>query len=173
LYLLERIIKKSIETLLNITDEILRRKTYGIWVKSEEFKTQESTLSISRGQSKRFLIYNHRVSDFTYSKFFETLELLIPEVSKVFYAKASLYSWVKNQKRNTEIEVNWHPMGTLPMGSDGTTSICDSNLECHSLKNVFILSPAVFNRGSNGNPTFTSLALCSRLVNETLESRRS
>lgn len=171
LYPLERIAKKIIETLFDVTDRILRRKTYGIWVKSEEFKTQDSTIFIDRAHSKSLLVYNHRVSEITYSKFFETLNLLIPEVSKVFNARAFLYSWVKNNERNAGIEINWHPMGTLPMGTERTTSICDLNLECHELKNVFILSPAVFNRGSNGNPTFTTLALCSRLVNETLESR--
>ena len=172
LYPLERAFKKIIETIFEVTDQILKRKTYGIWVKSEEFKTQKSTLSIDRDHSKSYLVYNHQVSEITYSKFFETLELLIPEVSKLFNAKASLYPWVKNNERNAGIEVNWHPMGTLPMGADKTKSICDLNLECHELRNVFIISPAVFNRGSNGNPTFTSLALCCRLVNEILGSRK-
>jgi choline dehydrogenase-like flavoprotein len=169
---LERVAKKIIDILFEVKDRISRRKTYGIWVKSEEFKTQESTLSMGSDGSKSLLVYNHQVSDITYSKFFETLELLIPEVNKIFAARASLYSWVKNHERNAGIEVNWHPMGTLPMGSDRTKNICDLNLECHELRNVFIVSPAVFNRGSNGNPTFTSLALASRLVNETLAFRQ-
>ena len=84
----------------------------------------------------------------------------------MFKAKIKLYKWVKNRSRNPRFETNWHPMGTLPMGSNADTSICDSALQLHSNDGVYVLSPAVFKRGSNGNPTFTTLALASKLLDE-------
>jgi choline dehydrogenase-like flavoprotein len=84
----------------------------------------------------------------------------------MFNAKLKPYEWVLKRHRNPKIEVNWHPMGTLPMGVDVETNICGPHLQVHSNEGLYILSPAVFNRGSNGNPTFTALALASRLVKE-------
>ena len=58
---------------------------------------------------------------------------------------------------------NWHPMGTTRMGADPRYSVVDPNLAIHGTPNCYVLSASVFPTGSNSNPTFTTLALASRL----------
>jgi choline dehydrogenase-like flavoprotein len=55
-------------------------------------------------------------------------------------------------------------MGTAKMGLESSNSICNSNLQIHGIDNLYLLSGAVFPSGSNTNPTFTVLALASRLI---------
>ncbi len=163
-YYLERVIKKNFEQVARLLDFFLGRITYGVWIKSEEFANSCSNLSLN--SSNQGLIYNHQVSNLTYQQLYKALDLLLPEVERNLGVRIDRFRWVRKRARNIQLEVNWHPMGTLPMGPDASTCVCDENLEVHAMKKVFILSPAVFNRGSNGNPTFTSLALASRLVDE-------
>jgi choline dehydrogenase-like flavoprotein len=166
LRVLERIYKLIDKKILDFVDGLTGAQTYGLWVKSEEFRNLDSRVSIDRNISGGVLIYDHQVSDISYSKIFEVLDILLPKVGEMFNAEVKTYEWVKKRKRNAKFEVNWHPMGTLPMGFNSESSICDPQLQLHSNKGIFIVSPAVFNRGSNGNPTFTTLALASKLVDE-------
>lgn len=166
LQILERVFKLISQKILEIVDLLMGVRTYGLWAKSEEFGNYDSRVYISAQTSGEVLVYDHQVSNLTYSKLFEVIEILVPKVAEMFTAKITTYEWVKNQRRNPRFETNWHPMGTLPMGSNVETSICDPDLQLHSNEGVYILSSAVFNRGSNGNPTFTTLALASKLVEE-------
>jgi choline dehydrogenase-like flavoprotein len=165
-FFLERAYRLLRHYLLGIIDSLGGVKTYGIWVKSEEFRYSNSKVEIEDDNPKSRLIYDHKVSELSYTKLFDSLELLLPRLATMFNAKLKPYEWVLKRHRNPKIEVNWHPMGTLPMGVDVETNICGPHLQVHSNEGLYILSPAVFNRGSNGNPTFTALALASRLVKE-------
>lgn len=164
LYYLERFLRKIYEILAQFYDRLLGRFTFGVWLKSEEFANRGSTLSLD--SSKDSLVYDHQVSNLSYDQLYKAINLLIPEVEKNLEVSIDLFRWVQRRSKNVNLEINWHPMGTLPMGVDPTTHICDNNLEVHGKNRVFILSPAIFNRGSNGNPTFTTLALASRMVKE-------
>ena len=83
---------------------------------------------------------------------------------KNFSSKIKFYNGVTDiAKINKFFGPNWHPMGTTRMGLNQQLSICDENLEIYGAKNCFILSASVFPSGSNSNPTFTTLALASRL----------
>ena len=173
LQILERVSKLMSENILDIVDFFRGIRTFGLWVKSEEFGNSNSRVFISTHTSGEVLVYDHQVSDLTYSKLFEVIEILVPRVAQMFNAKITIYEWVKNQSRNPRFETNWHPMGTLPMGSNADTSICDPALQLHSNDGVYVLSPAVFKRGSNGNPTFTTLALASKLLDEKFSFSRT
>jgi choline dehydrogenase-like flavoprotein len=54
-------------------------------------------------------------------------------------------------------------MGTTRMGVDPKNSVVNEDLALHGVPNCYVLSASVFPTGSNSNPTFTTLALASRL----------
>ncbi len=166
LHFFERAFKLLRHIVLGSVEAFMGFKTYGLWAKSEEFKNPHSRVYISMGVGDDVLAYAHRVSQLTYSKFFEALGTLLPKVGEMFNADIVVYEWVKAQRRNPKFEVNWHPMGTMPMGVNANFNACDPALQLHSNEGIYIVSAAVFNRGSNGNPTFTTLALASKLVEE-------
>jgi choline dehydrogenase-like flavoprotein len=166
LRVVERVYKLIRHNVLEILDTLKGVQTYGLWAKSEEFRNFNSCVSIGTNLIGEVLVYDHRVSDLSYSKIYDVLDILLPKVGEMFGAKIATYEWVKKRRRNASFGVNWHPMGTLPMGHNPESSICDPQLQLHSNEGIYIVSPAVFNRGSNGNPTFTALALASKLVEE-------
>lgn len=170
LYYGERLYKLTLHHFYEGLDNLRKCKSFGIYVKSEELRNEESLVKTEVSINGDKLVYNHKVSQRSYDKFYETLDTLLPRVRNLFNAKLELYDWVDKHQRNPGIEANWHPMGTLPMGVDLRTSVCDSTLQVHQNEGLYILSPAVFNRGSNGNPTFTTLALASKLVKEKFEN---
>jgi choline dehydrogenase-like flavoprotein len=160
-------LRKILALILDLVDSIFGRVTFGVWVKSEEFRNASSKLTKeSRGVDSR-LIYSHEVSDYSYAQFYKSLDLLDQEVARAFRVNIKFFGWARKKRRSRKLEINWHPMGTLPFGENSFGNVCDENLSLHGAKNVFLLTAAVFNRGSNGNPTFTTLALASRLARET------
>jgi choline dehydrogenase-like flavoprotein len=58
---------------------------------------------------------------------------------------------------------SYHPMGGLRMGVDPATSVVDTNLKVHGVKNLYVASCAVYPSGGSSNPTFTLMALAMRL----------
>lgn len=61
---------------------------------------------------------------------------------------------------------SFHMMGGLRMGTDPSSSVVDSSLQVHGVRNLRILSCAVFPTGGSSNPTFTMLALGLRLADQ-------
>lgn len=55
-----------------------------------------------------------------------------------------------------------HVMGTLRMGTDATTSVCDAWQRFHELDNLYSMDGAVFPSSSGYNPTLTIIALALR-----------
>ena len=62
-----------------------------------------------------------------------------------------------------------HPSGSTRMGSDPKNSVVDSDLACHAVRNISVLSPSVFPSAGSANPMLTLLCLAFRLA-ETLGS---
>jgi choline dehydrogenase-like flavoprotein len=60
----------------------------------------------------------------------------------------------------------FHMMGGLRMGTDPSSSVVDSTLKVHGIRNLRVLSCAVFPTGGSSNPTFTMLALGLRLADQ-------
>jgi choline dehydrogenase-like flavoprotein len=58
----------------------------------------------------------------------------------------------------------FHMMGGTRMGVDPATSVVDSSLKVHGVRNLYIVSCSVFPTGGSSNPTFTMMALALRLA---------
>ena len=57
-----------------------------------------------------------------------------------------------------------HIMGTLRMGTDARTSVCDANGKFHDLENLYCADGALFPTSSGYNPTLTIQALALRVA---------
>jgi choline dehydrogenase-like flavoprotein len=58
----------------------------------------------------------------------------------------------------------FHMMGGTRMGVDPASSVVDSSLRVHGLRNLSVVSCGVFPTGGSSNPTFTMMALALRLA---------
>ena len=136
---------------------------YSIYIKAEELAYKNSKVYLEN-KSENLLTYEHKVSYQVYSYIIEDIMKFKNVFLKNFSSKIKFYNGVTDiAKINKFFGPNWHPMGTTRMGLNQQLSICDENLEIYGAKNCFILSASVFPSGSNSNPTFTTLALASRL----------
>ena len=141
------------------------KERFSIYVKSEELAYENSKVFLG-DVSKNILTYDHKVRDET----FALLHVYLRNFEEMFNVNLKMkFKYFKELKElenlKTFFGANWHPMGTVRMGSDPEQSICNPDLEVHGVKNLFVLSAAVFPSGSNTNPTFTTLALADRLAN--------
>ncbi len=86
--------------------------------------------------------------------------------------QASKFQNIANLKLiNTDLmELNnslydvYHPTGTLKMGTTPDNSVVNSDLQLWASDNVYINSTAVFPSAGSANPTFTLLAMATRLA---------
>jgi len=140
------------------------KERFSIYVKSEELAYENSKAFLG-DVSKNILTYDHKVRDETFALLHVSLRNFEELFNANFKIKFKYFKELRElESLRTFFGANWHPMGTVRMGSDPEQSICDPDLEVHGVKNLFILSAAVFPSGSNTNPTFTTLALANRLA---------
>lgn len=143
---------------------LIGRDLFSIYVKAEELAYGNSTAFLE-DVSKNILTYDHKVSEKTFALLLLHLQKFEEIFNKNFKVKFKYFKEIKKLNGiQTFFGANWHPMGTVRMGTDPYLSICNPNLEIHGIKNLFVLSAAVFPSGSNTNPTFTTLALADRLA---------
>src|SRR3989344_4886959 len=57
-----------------------------------------------------------------------------------------------------------HHMGTTRMGNDPKTSVVDKNCKVHNIDNLYIAGSSVFVTSGYANPTYTIVALATRLA---------
>lgn len=134
---------------------------YGVWLKAEEFPTDKSELAIN---SEKIALYDHHVSIETCKEIERSIAIFKKLTHQNNFGNFKPFRWTKEISNNDNFASNWHPMGTLRCGVNRNQSICDPNLRLHGFENLFLLSAAVFPTGSNGNPTFTALALVRKCV---------
>lgn len=161
-FTLERILRK----IIGKAAKLLREKIFGlyafsIWLKAEEIPFQESSVTIDRETG--ILNYSHKISSETSFAVRQALEKFEFILKSQNLGKVKYYDDVIDASKILRLRPNWHPMGTLRMGSPGN-SVVDENLKLHGIENIYFLSSAVFPSGSNQNPVFTTLALGSRLA---------
>jgi hypothetical protein len=143
---------------------LIGKDLFSIYVKAEELAYGNSRAFLE-DVSKNILTYDHKVSEKTFDLLLLHLQKFEEIFNKNFKVKFKYFKEIKKLDGvQTFFGPNWHPMGTVRMGTDPNLSICNPNLEIHSIKNLFVLSAAVFPSGSNSNPTFTTLALADRLA---------
>ena len=138
-------------------------KMYSVYVKAEELPFSDSTTSLPK-RDENFLVYKHKISELTWQR----LNSSILEFEHIFNLKFNArIKFFKETRSSKDLKLlfgpNWHPMGTTRMGADPRYSVVDPNLAIHGTPNCYVLSASVFPTGSNSNPTFTTLALASRL----------
>ena len=160
---LERVISFALRHLRDYLFKIFQISYFGIYIKSEEIAFEESEVYIP-DIDENILVYNHKVSTLTYGKLHDIISEFQSDFYLNFKTKIRLY---KKAKSSSGLKLlfgaNWHPMGTTRMGVDPKSSVVDENLALHGTPNCYVLSASVFPTGSNSNPTFTTLALASRL----------
>jgi len=165
IFLAQKLIRVNLRVIHNIMRRILRVHKYSIYIKSEEIPFIESQIKID-DLDNSIVRYNHKISDDTFILLRQNIFQFKNIFNKYFEAKLDLDDIIFNtQHFKTFFGPNWHPMGTTRIGSDQLTSVCNSNLQIHEIKNLFILSSSVFPSVSNTNPTSTVLALADRLAN--------
>jgi hypothetical protein len=160
---LERAVSYVLRRLRNYLFKIFQISYFGIYIKSEEIAFEESEVYMP-DVDENALVYNHKVSTLTYQKLHDTILEFQREFYLNFKTKIRLY---KKAKSLSDLKLlfgaNWHPMGTTRMGVDPKNSVVNEDLALHGVPNCYVLSASVFPTGSNSNPTFTTLALASRL----------
>lgn len=74
-----------------------------------------------------------------------------------------------NFKKINDVYGNHHHIGGTIMGKNKKSSVVDSNLKIHSLKNLYVAGSSVFSSAGHANPTYTIVMLSLRLGDHLLE----
>jgi gluconate 2-dehydrogenase alpha chain len=83
-----------------------------------------------------------------------------PKLMDIFQAAGAKYTTISPRDA---IPSSQHIMGTLRMGSDKTTSVCDANGRFWDIGNLFASDGAVFPTSSGHNPTMTIVTVALRI----------
>jgi len=140
------------------------KKRSVLWIKSEEFPYEDSSVKLSLDDLRR-IVYEHKLSQSSVVNLQRSLKLITPALERYAVAKLRIRKRVWRNHRGFGLRPNWHPMGTLRIGETAKDSFCDRNLQVHGQPDLYVINAAVFPTGSNANPVFTSLALANRFVN--------
>ena len=132
---------------------------YSLWLKGEELPSELSKISFN---NLKEVIYQHSISQETFFELHRVLNWFKETVNTLNLGEIKYFDYLGDISRLSKSYVNWHPSGTLRMGNDARTSICDEYLQVHNNPGLFISSSASFPTSSNANPTFTSLAVVER-----------
>ena len=160
---LERSISFILRNMRATLLRILNIKLYSVYLKAEEMPFRESTTFLPY-LDENFLVYSHKISEITWQRLSAQILEFDVKFNQRFNSRIKFSKKVRSRKGLESLfGSNWHPMGTTRMGADPRYSVVDPNLAIHGTPNCYVLSASVFPTGSNSNPTFTTLALASRL----------
>lgn len=101
----------------------------------------------------------------------ETLQCFAMELKKIFQQQGLASLKLKSESSGNGNLIHrrddaFHMMGGLRMGTDPSCSVVDGSLQVHGVRNLRVLSCAVFPTGGSSNPTFTMLALGLRMADQ-------
>ena len=101
----------------------------------------------------------------------ETLHCFALELRRVFQQQGLASLRLKSESNGDEALTMprrdaFHMMGGLRMGTHPASSVVDGSLRVHGVRNLWVLSCAVFPTGGSSNPTFTMLALGLRMADQ-------
>ena len=173
MFFFERVFKRT----RRFYEESLKRdklRVFSLWLKAEELPYEKSLLRFHDSPNGS-LVYSHQISDKTFLELNRVLDWINRVVVEKNLGSIQWRPTLFNKELLCKSYLNWHPSGTLRMGSNQDETVCDDGLQVHDLKGVFVVSAAVFPTSSNANPTFTSLALAERCLEKFFEKneRRS
>lgn len=96
----------------------------------------------------------------------------IDEVHKIYkYVLNNLMSFNNAKPTYNPLNYSWrdrlssaaHHLGTVRMANNSNSGCVDSNLKVFGTENIYVCDGSVFSTAGNANPTFTCMALASRL----------
>lgn len=126
-----------------------------VWIKCEEIPSELSYLEIR----DEIIDYQHRVSEETCKNAVKLINQFCLQLKSNFKLDLSLRNELLNEKLPLDLQNNFHPSGTLPMGSYEDGFVVSHNQTLHEMDRVYVVGSSVFPTSSNSNPTFTALAL--------------
>lgn len=139
-----------------------------VWVKAEEIPFSLSNTRFESNSGR--VIYEHYVSRHSASLLKRDLEEISPGLEGFSNAKFRIRPRIRFFYRWLKMRPNWHPLGSLRMGSDPELSVCNENFEVWGSSGVYILNAAIFPTGSNANPVFMSWVLAHKLAHHLMNS---
>jgi hypothetical protein len=160
LFLVERLIKKFPSEVRKLWFKANLTEIYSVWLKGEELPCSNSILQIApdRKTGELKLVYNHRVSNESKNLIRMRLEEFSRILKKKQLGKFKIHLYFR-LNRLFYTGPNFHPMGSLRMGSNPNNSIVNSKFSFHGSPHVFAVNSGIFPNGSNHNPTAMVLAL--------------
>jgi choline dehydrogenase-like flavoprotein len=164
-YLIERVIKTLILKSQLGYNALRGRKVYSLWIKAEEIATQDSQISLS-AENEEVAVYDHQIGEQSFNSLRKTLSRLRQIFKDCGLGEIKYYRFVQRKKGKFYLRPNWHPMGSLRMSKDRQTGVVRESFLLGDSKSVYIIDSSIFPTGSNANPTFTALALASKLVDD-------
>jgi len=159
---LYRFLSKSLEGLRK------PRFRISVWVKAEEIPFSLSNTRYESDSGR--VIYEHYVSRHSASLLKRDLVEISPGLEEFTDAKFRIRPRIRYFYRWLKMRPNWHPLGSLRMGSDPKLSVCNENFEVWGSSGVHILNAAIFPTGSNANPVFMSWVLAHKLTHHLMNS---
>lgn len=156
----ERVLKKIPSELRNFTFRLSGTEIYSAWLKGEELPYLGSELKISTDSDPRNvkLIYNHKVSKESKILVRRKLREFSTYLKKNNLGRFRIHFYF-NFNKLFYTGPNFHPMGTLRMGSDPEESVVGPDFALRGSSNVYAVNSGIFPNGSNHNPTAMVLAL--------------
>jgi len=159
-FLAERVLKKVPSELRNFIFKLSRTDIYSAWLKGEELPYLGSELRISTDSDPRSvkLIYNHKVSKESKVLMRRKLREFSTYLKENNLGRFRIHFYFRFN-RLFYTGPNFHPMGSLRMGSDSEKSVVGPDFAFHGSPNVYAVNSGIFPNGSNHNPTAMVLAL--------------
>ncbi len=159
-FLAERILKKVPSELRNFVFKLSTTDIYSAWLKGEELPYLGSELQISTDSDPRRvkLIYNHKVSNESKMLIRRKLREFSTYLKENNLGRFRIHFYFRFN-RLFYTGPNFHPMGSLRMGSDSEASVVGPDFAIHGSPNVYAVNSGIFPNGSNHNPTAMVLAL--------------
>lgn len=138
------------------------RYRISVWIKAEEIPFSHSKTSFESKSNQ--VIYEHIVSRHSASLMRKNLKEISPGLEEFSGGKFRIRPRIRIFNRWLKMRPNWHPSGSLRMGVNSKTSVCNENFEVWGTSGVHILNSGIFPTGSNANPVFMSWLLAHRLA---------
>ncbi len=163
-YFVERVVKKIAWHIQYGYFWFLGRQVFSIWVKGEEIAISASRIELDPGNPE-IVIYKHKIG----KESIDSLRRSLLRIKDIFASndlgKIKFYKFVF-KKNGFYLRPNWHPMGTLRISRDPSLGVVRPNFLFGDTKSVYIADASIFASGSNANPTFTALALASKMISD-------
>ena len=156
----------------NMTAQIIQYKT-GLLSKhkisdcmfvTEQIPSEKSSVNLTNRANK----YGNKATEINWHVSSKDID----EVQKIYHHIKNDIMFLNNAKPTYDPNnFSWrdrlssaaHHLGTVRMASDKSKGCVDSNLKVFGTENIYVCDGSVFSTAGNANPTFTCMALASRL----------